>query len=162
MLKLAVVLVALLAIAFADDASLNNQNIVNSRVIKKIIIFKCLIFFIVYIYQAEDIAKWATARLQPYTKLNGELKFVKVSNVKSELVQDKLKFDLSVDVAVVSDAKAAVVKSCQITVLDSPWTNSRILDDKISCVDNTAFQIKLFYKKIYKKMKKEQIIRLNS
>lgn len=57
--------------------------------------------------QAEDIAKWATVRLGKHANAN-DLKFVKVSNVKTSLLQDKIQFDLSVDVAVVENKNAAV------------------------------------------------------
>jgi hypothetical protein len=47
--------------------------------------------------------------LAKFTNLNGDHKFVKVSNVKTELLKDQIKFDLSVDVAIVDAKNTAAV-----------------------------------------------------
>ncbi|CAF0811075.1 unnamed protein product [Brachionus calyciflorus] len=86
-----------------------------------------------------SLAKWSASQLSGFTNLEGEHSVMTVRNLKIQIVNG-VNYQFTVDLLVQTPENQYFFRSCDLTVYEQSWTNTRQILGTPKCGAHPTFQ----------------------
>lgn len=88
-----------------------------------------------------DVARWSTRQLPTYTNIPGDYYLMMVRDFQARLMRESMRQNLysyafTSDVMIETPSRSMIGKSCNVVVLENPFTGSRSIVGTPVCTDN--------------------------